>query len=283
LIPEFDMTNAVDPFRATNVLDSAALNVMAQRLEARGQHPFFSGLLKDYLDRMEIDRRRMVLDLGCGTGVVARAVAKRPAFYGSVLGVDLSEQLIRTAIELAANDGLGERTRFAVGNSMALEIDAASFDAVIAHTLFSHIEDPGKTLTEISRVLRAEGVIAIFDGDYASLTFDLGDDVRSKHMEDAIVASLVTQPRVMRRMPTLLKKAGFAIEAVLPFIVAETGAADFWKGGIEAYAALAPRAGLLSAQDAAVWRDELLAASERGTFFGACTYYAYIARNAGTG
>jgi SAM-dependent methyltransferase len=148
---------------------------------------------------------------------------------------------------------------------------------VIAHTLFSHLNDPAKVLAEMRRVLRPGGVIGIFDGDYASLTFELGDEQRSRQMDEALIASLVTNPRVLRQMPRLLKRAGFVVGAVIPSIITEAGSAEFWKGSIESYVALVPSAGVITQAEAAEYRDELMAISARGEFFGSCVYYAYVA------
>ncbi len=62
----------VDVYRITNQLDDATLDVLLTRLEARGKHPRFADMLREYLDAMAIDSVRSVLDLGCGTGVAAR-------------------------------------------------------------------------------------------------------------------------------------------------------------------------------------------------------------------
>ncbi len=272
------MSSALDPFRLTNKLEPSALDVMVARLEARGHHPYFARPLVDYLDRMDIDRMADVLDLGCGTGIAARAIARRPSFKGLVLGIDHSEHLIEAARRFAADEGVGGQARFEVGDSHTLALASASFDAVVAHTLFSHIDDPARVLAEIRRVLCPGGVVGIFDGDFASLTFELGDEERSRRMDDAIVGSLFTNPRILRRLPRLLRQAGLRVESMTPTIIAEVGTADYWKDAVEAFAKLAPRAGLLDEPQAAAWMRELMDASERGEFFGACVYYAYIAR-----
>lgn len=272
------MSESLDPFRITNKLDPGALDIMVARLETRGHHPHFAKPLSGYLDRMGIDGKAEILDLGCGTGIAARAIARRPKFRGSVLGIDLSNHLVQAARSLAADEGLDERLRFETGDSHTLELAPGSFDAVVAHTLFSHLDDPVKVLAEMHRVLRLGGTVGIFDGDYASMTFELADEARSRRMDEAIVASLVTNPRILRRLPRLLKQTGFAVDAVIPSIIAEAGVAEFWISGIEAYAKLAPGAGILSETDTAAWLDELSAASASGEFFGSCVYYAYVAR-----
>ena len=46
----------LDPYRITNELDETILDVVVTRLEARGKHPLFDGMLRDYLDAMDIDK-----------------------------------------------------------------------------------------------------------------------------------------------------------------------------------------------------------------------------------
>ena len=121
-------------------------------------------------------------------------------------------------------------------------------------------------------------LVGIFDGDYASMSFELADEARSRQMDDAIVGSLMTNPRILRRLPRLLKKAGFAVEVVMPSIITEVGNADFWRSSVEAWAKLVPVAGILTEAETTAWREELLDASMHGEFFGSCVYYAYIAR-----
>jgi hypothetical protein len=58
-------------------------------------------------------------------------------------GIDQSPEFIAVAETLAAADGVGDRIRCAVGDAHALDLPAASFDAAVAHTLVSHVRDPG--------------------------------------------------------------------------------------------------------------------------------------------
>jgi len=86
----------VDPYSMTNKLDDGLIKVVVTRLEARSKHPMFVRMLQDYLDAMQIDTAKTVLDMGCGTGVAARAIARRPRFAGTVTGIDLSPSLAAT-------------------------------------------------------------------------------------------------------------------------------------------------------------------------------------------
>jgi ubiquinone/menaquinone biosynthesis C-methylase UbiE len=271
------MTTA-DSFRATDKLDDALVNVIVARLEARGKHPMFAQMLADYLDAMEIDRAGRVLDVGCGTGIAARAVARRPGFKGLVLGVDLSPYLADTAGRLAAEEGLAERCEFRAGDTRSLSLEAASFDAVVAHTLVSHVDDPLAALREIARVVKPGGAVGIFDGDYASMTFAQEDPEKTKRDDEILISALVTNPYVMRQMPRLLRAAGLDYVRTFSYVLAEIGQADFWASGIESFRRLLPKSEAMSEDAAAVWADDLTKASNEGVFFGASNYYGYVAR-----
>jgi 2-polyprenyl-3-methyl-5-hydroxy-6-metoxy-1,4-benzoquinol methylase len=77
-----------------------------------------------------------------------------------VLGIDLSPYLMTAAQRLAREEGVDERLDFRVGDACAVEAADATFDAVIAHTLLSHVEDPSLVVREAARVLRPGGMLA---------------------------------------------------------------------------------------------------------------------------
>jgi ubiquinone/menaquinone biosynthesis C-methylase UbiE len=267
----------VDVYRITDRLDDATLEVLLTRLEARGKHPRFAGMMRDYLDAMAIDSAGSVLDLGCGTGVAARAIAGRPGFSGRVTGVDRSPHLVGAATRLAGEEGVGGSVDFRAGDSHSLGLGDAEFDAVVAHTLLSHVEDPRAVLQEIARVLKPGGCAGIFDGDYASLTFASDDPAEGKAMDETIIGAIVTNPRVMRQMPQLLREAGLQIAATFGYVVADVGGADFWDTSVKSLVKLLPKAGSMTESQAADWAAAMFRRSEQGTFFGACNYYGYVA------
>src|SRR5262249_26179594 len=191
----------IDPYAMTDRLDETLLQVIVTRLEARGKHPVFASMLEEYLNVMRIDTSKRVLDMGCGTGVAARHIARRPGFSGRGVGVDLSSHLAATAPRLAHEEGIADRVEFWLGDTRSLDLEAEAFDSVVAHTLVSHVDNPLAVLTEAARLVRRGGMVGIFDGDYASLTFGHADPNKGKAYDDAVISAIVTNPRVMRQMP----------------------------------------------------------------------------------
>ena len=225
--------SVADPFGMTDKLDDTLLQVIITRLEARAKHPVFAKMLQEYLDVMHIDVAHTVLDMGCGTGVSTRTIARRPRFAGRIIGVDLSPALAEAARRLAREEGLADRVEFRAGDTRSLDLPDGSFDVVIAHTLVSHVDNPLAVIKEAARVVKPGGMVGIFDGDYASLTFSHEDPAKGQVYDQALINAVVTSPRVMRQMPRLLREAGLELVVSLPYVLAEIGKADFWVSAIE--------------------------------------------------
>ena len=108
---------ARDAMQFVNEQDAATLERFIERLEFRGKDPTFVAYRDAYLDCIDLPRTAAVLDLGCGTGVVTRALAARDGFAGTVTGVDQSPHFLAAAQRLAASDGVGDRVEFVLGDA----------------------------------------------------------------------------------------------------------------------------------------------------------------------
>jgi ubiquinone/menaquinone biosynthesis C-methylase UbiE len=102
-----------------------------------------------------------VLDIGCGTGDVSRAVATVVGESGSVLGIDRGERAVAAARAWARKSGLGNLD-FSVS-----EIDEfhqpAGFDAVVGRFILMHQPDPARVLASVARSVRAGGVVCMLE------------------------------------------------------------------------------------------------------------------------
>lgn len=269
---------AHDLFIQITELDAETVLHLGERLEQRARDPSVAALRDAYLDRLQLPPDSQVLELGCGTGVVSRALARRPGFAGRVVGVDLSPQLITVARDLAHREGLEQQLTFHVGDAYRLEYAAERFDAVIAHTLLSHIVEPLAVLREAARVLAPHGRLVIFDADYAAAAFGCANPALGQAVEAALLKALVANPRVVRELPRLLRQAGLALIEVSAHLVAEVGRGGIIASRPEVYGPLLTQHGALTAKQAERWMAEQRQAVRDGTFFGATPYYAYIAR-----
>ena len=83
----------------------------------------------------------------------------------------------------------------------------------------------------MARVVRPDGIVAVFDGDYASLTFDCSDPGLGKAVEAALEAMIMSSSRVMRELPRLLPQAGLRLLVTQANVYAETGSSTFMNIG----------------------------------------------------
>lgn len=95
-------------------------------------------------------QRPVVLDLGCGTGVIATELAQ----WSHPIGLDMSSQALAYCQQRGVQ-GLVQ------ANGEALPIRTGSVDAVLALDIFEHIEDDQAAFREAFRVLRPGGVLVM--------------------------------------------------------------------------------------------------------------------------
>ena len=102
-----------------------------------------------------LDGTERALDSGCGAGALAFALAP---FVGSVVGVDLSAELIAAGRELAPAN-----CELTVGDATALPFEYGSFDIVGCMRVLHHARRPELVVSELARVTRPGGRILLVD------------------------------------------------------------------------------------------------------------------------
>lgn len=270
-----------DPHRFSTELDDAATSRLIDRLENRARDAVFARLLDQYLVRLALPARSRVLDIGCGTGAVLRTLARHSDFHGKLHGIDQCQPFVNAARGFSDEEGIGERIDYRVGDAHQLDFPSRSFDAVIAHTVISHVSEPMTVLQEMARIVRQDGTIIVFDGDYASLTFGFADHTVGQHMDTALVNATFNNPLIMRDLPRLLPELGLALVEGWGDAVTEIGNGSYFKTFAETYVPYVQAYGAVPAKTASDWMDKQLQAIADGTFFASCTYYTYLLRPIG--
>jgi ubiquinone/menaquinone biosynthesis C-methylase UbiE len=269
---------ARDPHRFVNELDAAAIERLIARLENRARDKVFTRLFDRYAPELIPGNDGRVLEVGCGTGATLRALVRRADFKGSAIGVDQSPEFIAAARRFAAEEPAVSGIQFDVGDAHQLDFPDASFDVVFAHTLISHVTDPLAVLMEMVRLVKPGGRLAIFDGDYASMTYALPDHDLGQQIDAALVKASFNNPRIMRDLPRMMPEFGLSLESGWGEAVVEIGTGSYFKSFAETYAPYIVKAGYFPSAVIDGWLATQLQAIAEGSFFAACTYYTYIAR-----
>ena len=100
-----------------------------------------------------------ILDLGCGTGIVARQVASRVGATGKVTGIDVSPNMLAIAKMAADRDGLTIEWR--EGNAEQLPFPDSSFDLVLSQFALMFVTNKRVALAEMRRVVTEDGRVLI--------------------------------------------------------------------------------------------------------------------------
>jgi SAM-dependent methyltransferase len=120
---------------------------------------FTDGADPEYVEQIiplaveELAGRHKILDLGCGDGQIARALAAQGS---DVLGVDPTQLHIDVAIERRGGP------QYLLGGATNIPADDESFDAVVACLVFEHIDQMDEAMTEVARVLKPRGQFSFF-------------------------------------------------------------------------------------------------------------------------
>ena len=110
---------------------------------------------RDLLDRVPVSSTDRVLDVGCGTGIVARLVRERIGRETRIEGVDLSPQMIAVARALAPDIVWHE------AGAEAMPLADGVFDVALCQQAFQFFPDRPAALREMRRVLAEGGRVAI--------------------------------------------------------------------------------------------------------------------------
>lgn len=115
------------------------------------------------LDRVNIAAGESVLDVGCGTGTLAIAAARRVGDAGSVTGIDASPEMIERARAKAARAAV--RATFDVADAAALPFTDAHFDVVLSTVMLHHLRRAAREecMREVRRVLVPGGRVLVVD------------------------------------------------------------------------------------------------------------------------
>lgn len=249
-----DVRNA-DATRARDLADRLELRAKAQdEVEARDT----------YLGLLGVTVGERVLDVGCGSGVVTREVARRVGARGLAVGLDPSPALLAVARELAQDADLGDRIHFREGSVLQLPFPDSSFDAVLCATVLSHVPGGDTAIAELARVLRPGGRVGVFDIDTDMTAFTHPDRVLTRRIIAAASDATAVDGWLGRRMPSLFEQAGLKDVRVRAFFPLETDPQGFYAWLAKRSAETALKAGAITDAEHRDWLAALRAEQVRG-------------------
>ena len=147
----------------------------------------------------------VVLDLGSGAGIDAILAAKKVGAKGKVIGVDMTEEMIKKAKENAKEQNVNN-VEFILGEIENLPLEDNSVDTIVTNCVINLTPDKAKTFSEAYRVLKPGGRIYLSD---IVLLEELSKDQRNnKELLSGCVAGALLRDDYLNK----IKGAGFKVK-----------------------------------------------------------------------
>ncbi len=127
----------------------------AEAYEAGFVPALFADWAPAIVDAAGVRPGHAVLDVACGTGVVAREAADRLRGDGRVVGLDVNEAMLVVARRVRSD------IEWIQADAAALPFDDRAFDVVLCQAALMFFRDPGLALREMARVVQPGGTVAV--------------------------------------------------------------------------------------------------------------------------
>jgi SAM-dependent methyltransferase len=222
-----------------------------------------------------------ILDVGCGVGNDARALARLVGPTGRVLGVDNSTTMVTEATR--RSEGLDLPVEYRLGDVHRLALADGAFDGCRADRVLQHLADPERALAEIIRVVRPGGRVVVSEPDWETLLVDAPDqDVTRTIVE--LRGRRIRNGRIGRQLRGRLTAVGLrdvVVQAETLIVDAYASADRLFS--LAATAQAAREMGLVGAAEADDWLRSLEEADRQGRFFSAATIFTGSGTKPGEG
>ena len=212
-----------------------------------------------------------LLDAGCGTGDVVRALAGLVGAHGTVVGIEPSATMLDEARRRTGESS--HNVEFRSGDIARLDFDDATFDGVTCERVFQHLDTPDAALAELVRVIRPGGRIVVIDTDWGMHAIHGADPQLTSRVVQCWAAN-AANGWSGRRLPGLFVHAGLPEPAVVAETFTSTDGHRPMVPPFTTMAVVAEQSGALSSDEAHTWLAQLADAGERGQFFWAVTMFA---------
>jgi SAM-dependent methyltransferase len=257
-------------------LGGALLGSVAS-LEERGRSGYMA-VVRGLLDALAIMPGESVLEVGCGSGVIMRELARRTAGANRLIGRDMSPYLLREARALARREGLLDYIDFGKGRAEALPLPDGAVDVALSSTVFEE-GDAELMLSEIVRATRPGGRVGItvraIDMPFW-VNLPLAAALKAKVDAPGIIGGGAA-PRGVADMSLYRRLAALGLTGLKCFpqlVSVVPGSERIERYQQQILAALTPA-------EANTWQQAVAAAKADGTFFIAQAYHCAVGTKPG--
>jgi SAM-dependent methyltransferase len=129
-------------------------------LESRGRSAGYLNAVERIMDAVQLRPGEVILEVGCGSGVLDRWIARHTTQANRIIGVDVNRYLLREAAALAMQEGLTNIIAFQEGNAETLPFPDNHVDVALSFTVLEE-GNADRMLAELVRVAKPGGRVAV--------------------------------------------------------------------------------------------------------------------------
>jgi ubiquinone/menaquinone biosynthesis C-methylase UbiE len=255
-------------------VDKADAPIEAARWqETMAAWPFCHAYKLRTIELMQLSAGNLVLDLGCGPGADALALAERVGEEGKVSAVDSSSVMISYA-----RKRIGDSTaniELKVADAHDLPFPSNHFDACRADRVFQHLSDPYKALSEMLRVTKPGGRIVAVDPDQDTLVINVDAGSITEKIHN-FRREHPANPTIAHRIGGMMADLGARPLSVEGHTLVLTEPLDAF--GLVEWPDMLLSQGRLSEEEISIWNKALSRSLEQGSFFYSVTFFITVAR-----
>ncbi len=217
----------------------------------------------------------VLLDLGCGTGEDVLALARLVAPGGRAIGVNASAAMVAEARRRAAGV-TGAAAEFLHADAHALALPDAAVNGARVERVLQHLDDPGRAVAELARVVRPGGRVVAAEPDWGTFVID-SDDPAVAAVVAAAAARRLRSPGVGRTLRRRFLEAGLErVELATRALVISDRAASDTVFDVPGAVQRAVEDGDLDPGRAAAWLDGVARAAAAGRGLASLTAFLAV-------
>lgn len=246
-------------------------DVFISCLQTLSSLPYFQGYKRKSFQLLNLRKDARILEVGCGLGQDAMAIAQMIEDHGNVVAIDSSRRMIETASKNAKADSIN----YCLADACKLPFSDNAFDGARADRILQHISNPRKAFSEMVRAVKGKGRLVVYEPDWGTFIISPGQKETSRIMTQ-LFGDTFPSGWIGRELPAFFREE--RLEKIK--IDAKTFYTNDFELANQVFdlvnnAHRAKSLGYVSKGQAEGWLDDLKKAHNQGRFF--CSYTGFLA------